>query len=115
MSDPSSEGYHLHLQSEPESLVGKTLVANALKRTCYSPEWHKSPSDYNRGQIVSDEETEEVIVYETIQVIGTVVDYENGQYVVEHEDIETGEVSTRRISDSTTVSQIRQDEWWVDG
>lgn len=114
ISDPRSDGYHLHLQGNPEALVGKTLVANALKRTCYSPEWHKSPDDYNPRKIREHDTSEETIVYETIQVIGKVTNYENGEYTVVHDAVE-GERVTQHISDSATVNQIRKDEWWVDG
>jgi len=114
-SNPASPGFHLHLQGQPEALVGSVLVANCLKRTCYSPEWHRGPESYNRGQIVSHDEENEILVYETSEVLGKVVDYENGEYVVEHEDIESGEITTRRFDDSMTVAQIRKDVWWADG
>lgn len=113
-SDPASDGYHLHVQSNPESLVGRTLVATALKRTCYAPEWHKSPSDYKQSEIVEHTESEKVIVYETIVVIGTVADYADGQYQVEHENIESGELTYRSVDDSLAVEQLRTGRWWAE-
>jgi len=115
MSDPASEGYHLHLQGEPSALVGKVLVARCLKRTCYSPDWHRGPDNYSRSELVSHDEENEIIVYKTSQPLGTVVAHENGEYVVEHEDIETGEITTRRFNDSMTVAQIKDERWWADG
>lgn len=119
ISDPASEGYHLHLQAEPEALVGQTLVASALKRTCYSPDWHRNPDAYNRGQIVSHDEENETLVYKTDVVIGKVVDYDphDGTYYVNRnrDDVEKGIVEAKHINASATVSQIRQGEWWVDG
>lgn len=114
-SDPASEGYHLHLQGEPESLVGKTLVANAFKRTCYSPDWHRDYDDYNSREIVSHDPENEVLVVKRDVVIGTVTAYENGHYVVETENLETGTMVTQRINPSDAVSKIKDNRWWVDG
>jgi uncharacterized protein YwbE len=44
-----------------------------------------------------------------------VVDFGGGEYVVEKEDIETGKVHTFTVDASLTVSQIRNDRWWVEG
>ena len=113
VSDPSSEGYHRYLQGEPEALVGKEVLAVGLKQTDYSPEWHKSPEQYSPRRIVSHNESDTTLVVKDEVFLGTVVSFENGQYTLKHEDIESGEGTERTVNASTAVSQIRQDTWWV--
>ena len=113
VSDPSSDGYHLHLQGEPEALVGREVLAVGLKQTDYSPDWHKSPSQYSPQRVVSHNESDTTLVVKDEVFLGTVVAYENGTYTVEHEDIESGKISQRTVDASVAVSQIRQDNWWV--
>ena len=113
MSDPASDGYHVHLQGEPESLVGRELLAVGLKQTDYSPDWHKKPDQYSPRAIVDHDEENTSLVLKDEAYLGTVVAFEQGEYVVERENIETGEVSTRRIDASVAVSQLRQDRWWA--
>lgn len=113
VSDPSSDGYHLHLQGNPEALVGNEILAVGLKRTDYSPEWHKNPEQYSPRRIVSHNESDNTLVLKDEVFLGTVYAFENGQYKVEHEDIETGEITRRSFDASMAVSQIRQDRWWV--
>lgn len=115
MDNPASDGYHLHLQAEPESLIGKTVVANCLKRTCYSPDWHRSPSDYNSRSIVSHDSDKEVLVYKTDSVVGEVTDYENGRYRISRTVDEPVEgVVSKWVDASMVVSQIRQERWWAE-
>jgi hypothetical protein len=114
-SDPASEGYHLHLQGNPQSLIGKNLLANGLKRTCYSPDWHRSPADYSSRELVSQDAESETLVRKDDVLLGQVVAFEAGEYVVKKESIETGEVRTFTVDASLTVSQIRNDRWWVEG
>jgi len=114
-SDPASNGYHLHLQGNPQSLIGKNLLASGLKQSCYSPDWHRSPKDYNSRELVSHDPDAEIIVRKDNVFLGPVVDFGGGEYVVEKEDIETGEVHTFTVDASLTVSQIRNDRWWVEG
>lgn len=112
---PDSDGYHLHLQAEPQSLIGRNLVAHGLKRTDYSPDWHRDLDEYNSRQKVSVDEENSILVYVNSVHLGKVVDYESGEgYTVERENLETGEVHCRTIGASLTVSQIRQDNWWVE-
>jgi hypothetical protein len=115
MSNPQSPDYHLYVQGEPEAILGRVLVANGLKRVNYSPDWCRGPDDWYSATIVDHDSENEIYVREDDVVLGHVVDYRDGNYVVEHEDIETGEITVREIDDSTLVSMIRQDRWWVDG
>lgn len=112
-SDPASDGYHLHLQSQPEALVGREVLAVGLNRTDYSPDWHKSPDQYSPRRIVSHNESDTTLVLNDEVFLGTVVSFENGQYTLEHEDIETGEITRRTVDASIAVSQIRQENWWA--
>lgn len=115
-SDPRSEGYHLHLQSEPESLVGKTLVGKAFKRTCYSPDWHRDPEDYKPRNIVEHDEENEVITYQKSIVIGEVVrTLSQGTYLIERDNPVSTGVSVFQVDISKTVEKIRRGEWWADG
>ncbi len=114
MSDPQSPDYHLFLKGEPEALVGKTLLASGLKRVDYSADWCKGPENWSHGTVVDVDEPNVTYVRKDDVVLGTVVDYD-GHYTIEHENIETGEVTRRRVKDMLLVSQLRQDHWWVDG
>lgn len=116
-SDPESDGYHLHLQGEPQSLVGKVLVGTGLRRTDYSPDWHKSPDQYNSRDTVSIDRENTILIYQTDIIIGQVVDYnkDTGTYTVEKE-YDTKErqyTANKKIDTTVVVSEIRQDNWWV--
>jgi len=113
VSDPASDGYHLHLQGEPSALVGKEVLAVGLKRTCYAPDWHKNPDQYSPQRLVSHDEESQTIVVSDEVFLGSVVAYDRGEYVIEHEDMETGEISRRRVKDSVALAQVRNDRWWV--
>lgn len=114
MSDPQSPEYHLHIQGNPESLIGKALVSNGLKRVDYSPDWCKGPNDWSHGTVVDVDVENQTYVRKNDVVLGVVYDYD-GYYHLEHENMETGQITHRRIKDSQVVSMIRQDRWWVDG
>lgn len=114
-SDPASEGYHLFLQGNPQSLIGKNLIANGLKRTCYSPDWHRDVSDYSSRELVSHDSESETLVRKDDVPLGQVVAFEGGEYVVEKENIKSGEIRTFTVDASLTVSQIQNDRWWVEG
>ena len=111
ISDPSSEGYHLHLQGEPEALVGRTLIARAYKFTDdVTEDWHKSLDDLQTVWVAEDGES---AVYKTDTVVGKVYDYDGECYLVE-DDLRSGAVVTRRIPASSVVSLIRRDTWWAE-
>lgn len=114
-SDPASGNYHLHLQGKPEALVGKWLVARGLKRTCYSPEWHRGPDGYNNHQIVEHDVSNEIITYKTDVVLGQVDEYANGAYRVRYDEQDGGISHYRWHDASMVVDQIKEDNWWVDG
>jgi len=114
MSDPQSPDYHLYLKGNPESLVGETILASGLKRVDYSADWCKGPEDWSHGTIVDVNEPNLTYVRKDDVVIGTVTDYD-GHYTVRYENIETGEITIRRIKDMLLVDQLRRDNWWVDG
>ena len=114
MSDPQSPDYHRYLKGNPESLVGKTILASGLKRVDYSGDWCKGPEDWSHGTIVDVDEPNLTYVRKDDVVIGTVTDYD-GHYTVRYENIETGEITIRRIKDMLLVDQLRRDNWWVDG
>lgn len=114
MSDPSSPDYHLHLKGTPEALVGKMILASALKLVDYSPDWARGPDSLPNREVVWHDAESELYIRKSSVVVGTVVDYD-GQYTIEHENVETGEITTRRMSDILVVSQIRNGRWWVDG
>jgi len=114
MSDPQSPDYHLYLKGDPEALVGKTLLASGLKHVDYSADWCKGPDEWSHGTIVDVDAPNLTYVRKDDVVLGTVVDYD-GHYTVEHEDMETGEITRRRIKDMLLVDQLRRDRWWVDG
>jgi len=115
MSDPQSPDYHLFLKGQPEALVGKTLLASGLKRVDYSADWCKGPEDWSHGTVVDVDVPNLTYVRKDDVVLGTVVDYGADGYTVEHEDMETGEITRRTIHDFLMVAQIRDDRWWVDG
>lgn len=115
IDDPSSEGYHFHLQGEPQSLVGKAILATGLKRTCYAPTWHKKPHRYSSQQIVDHDTESEILVLRDDVFLGKVVDFGADGYTIEHENMETGEITKRVVSESVVLDQIRHDRWWVDG
>jgi len=114
MEDPQSPDYHLHIKAEPESLVGKTIVANGLKYTCYSPDWHRDVDGYHHSDIVAHNESEETLVLQRDKVVGTVTDYGIDGYTIEYENIETEEITERVVHDFLMVEMIRKDRWWVD-
>lgn len=115
MSDPQSLDYHCYLKGNPEALVGKTLVAKALKYVDYSADWCKGPEGWEYGTVVDHDEQDVSYVRVDDIPLGKVYAYEQGQYLVEHEDLETGEVTRRSIDDTLMVAQIRRDRWWADG
>ena len=86
--DPSSQDYHLHLQGEPEALVGRTLIARAYKFT-------------DEG---------ESAVYKTDTVLGKVYDYDGECYHVKGKEAGV----ERRISASSVISLIRTNAWWAE-
>lgn len=111
ISEPSSQGYHLHLQGEPEALVGRTLIARAYKFTDdVTEDWHKSLDDLPTVWVAEDGES---AVYKTDTVVGKVYDYDGKCYHVE-DDLRSGAVVTRRIPASSVVSLIRTDTWWAE-
>ena len=111
ISDPSSEGYHLHLQGEPEALVGRTLIARAYKFTDdVTEDWHKSLDDL---PTVWRSENGESAVYKSDTVVGTVAELDNGDYIIE-DDLSSEELITKRVSASSVVSLIRRDTWWAE-
>lgn len=114
-SDPRSPDFHLHVQGNPKSLIGKAVVANGLKRTCYSPDWHKMPHQYDSRRRVDHDSEEEILVLTDDVYLGKVVDYRKGKYVLEKENLETGDILIRGVQDSTTVAQLRRENWRVDG
>ena len=113
IDDPSSEGYHLHLQGEPQALVGKTLIAEGLKYSDdVTEDWHKSPDELATVWL-SDDETE--LVYKTSMVVGVVTGFdESGHYTIEKEYLETGEIVEKRVMPSDVLERIRNDTWWVE-
>lgn len=113
MSDPSSADYHLFLKGNPEALVGQTLIARGLKRVDYSADWCKGPEDWSHGTVVDHSPDDVTYVRKSDVVLGQVVDYD-GHYTVERENLETGEIATRRIKDILVVDQIRRDRWWAE-
>jgi len=114
MDSPESPDYHLYLKGEPEALVGKALVANARKLVDYSPDWCRNPEDCGRGVVVSHDRENQTYVRKDDVVLGVVYDYD-GHYHIEHENMETGQITHRRIKDMLVVDQIRRERWWVDG
>lgn len=81
VDDPRSDGYHLHLQGEPEALVGETVVAEGANYPV---------------------------------VVGYVFKYEDGRYIIEHENIEEQELTQLKYEDSVVLSQIKNGRWWVE-
>ena len=108
ISDPSSEGYHLHVQGKPQALVGKTLIAKGYKYSDdVTEDWHKSPSDLPTVWISDDGEA---LVYENSMVVGTVTGFdEAGYYTIEKDG------ARKRVLPSEVVAKVRRDEWWVEG
>lgn len=115
MDDPQSPDYHLHLKGNPEDLVGKAVLAVGFKRVDYSPDWAKGPHYTTPTSTVWVDEEEEVYLRETDVYLGEVVEYGADGYVIEHENLETGEITERTVHDFLMVEQIRNDRWWVDG
>lgn len=113
MDDPQSPDYHLHLKAEPESLVGKRIIATGRKLVDYSPEWANGPDNSLTGLVWVDQD-DELYVREDDVYVGEVIDYD-GYYTIERENIETGEIHRRRVKDMLVVDQIRNDRWWVEG
>jgi hypothetical protein len=111
IDDPSSEGYHLHIQQDPNALVGKTLLARGMKRTCYSPDWHRDPSDYRAQDIVAHDEENEVIIYKTTVRLGKVTHLFEGRFCL---TMDEGEQLTQYVDPSVVVKKLRKDEWWAE-
>jgi len=114
MDSPESPDYHLYLKGEPQALVGKALVAKARNLVDYSPDWCRNPEDCGRGVVVSHDRENQTYVRKDDVVLGVVYDYD-GHYHIEHENMETGQITHRRIKDMLVVDQIRRGRWWVDG
>lgn len=115
MSDPQSAGYHVYLQGNPDALTGRTIVAKGLKRVDYSPDWCRGPADVNNHDLVDvDEENEVYVRKDSAVVLGTVHGFDGNKYQVDHEDMETGEITTFEVSATQAVHQIRKDRWWVE-
>lgn len=111
---PSSANFWLHVQGNPEAIVNRAVVACGLKRTCYSPDWHRDPSDYHSSAIVDHDEANEILVRLDDVFLGTVIDYSEGVYTLEREDMETGETHRREVEDCEMLAQLRRDQWWID-
>jgi hypothetical protein len=113
---PESPRYASHLSDNPRDLIGRCLTAVGLKRTCYSPDWHRDPSDYAHSEIVSLDVDNEILVYESEVFLGKVVKYDPSfeNYMIEHENMETGEMTYRWVDKQTMLDQIRDDRWWAE-
>lgn len=112
MSDPASEGYHLHLQANPDDLLGRAVVVSAIKRTCYSPDWHRNPEDYPKRVIRSHDEEKEILVYETEEYLGRVESRGNGLYHISRETDDGHRMISVPVSD--VVHLIREGTWWAE-
>lgn len=112
ISDPSSEGFHIHLRNEPADLIGCALVTRAIKRTCYSPDWHRSPEDYKRHKIISHDTEEEILVYKTTNYLGRVEDMSDGMYHISRETEDGHRMISVPVSD--VVNFIRAETWWAE-
>jgi|APHM01.1.fsa_nt_gi hypothetical protein len=89
-------------------------MVRGLKRTCYAPDWHRDPDQYNTTQKVYHDEENKILIYVDSINLGQVISMKNGQYIIEHENIETGTLTVREYDVSLTISQIRQDRWWAE-
>lgn len=114
MSDPRSPDYHFHLKKEPKALIGKMILASALKIVDYSPDWARGPDSLPNRELVWYDPESELYVRKDNAIVGKVTRYD-GYYTIEHRNTETGNITTRRIKDILVVSQIRNGRWWVDG
>jgi hypothetical protein len=114
MHDPQSRDFHLYVKGNPHTLVDRTLLADGLKRVDYSEDWCKAPNDWCATAIVDTNRESCTYVRRDTVVLGEVVEYGVDGYTVEHENIETGEVTTRTIHDSLMVEQLKEENWWVE-
>lgn len=110
-SSPSSEGFHLYIRNNPYELVGRKLEARALKQTCYSPSWHKSPSEYDT--MVSHREDTKTIVYRTLAGVGRVIDFDGKYFILEREHPDTREQYEQRIPHGVVVDKLEREEWFA--
>ena len=119
--DPRSGGYHLHLQANPQELIGETLFADGFKYSDQVTEdWHKSSDDLPTVWI-SDEREE--LIYKTTALVGTVKGFdESGRYIIEkqyHAEELLPEklikTNTKRVPASDVIQRIKNDTWWVEG
>lgn len=108
-NEPASPRFFAHIKSNPGDLIGYHLVADGLKRTCYSPEWHRAPESVPRSELVSVDRDEEVMVYQTAVHLGEVVDYTNGLFIVQDTD-----GKNRAFQARTAVSQLKSGNWWAE-
>jgi len=113
-SHPESPGYHLYLQGNPESLVGKWLVASGLSLVDYSPDWCKGPDDWSHGVVQSHDPESETYIRKDDVVIGRVYGYHDDEYFVNAGKADE-EKEERVIDSSIVVEQVNNGCWWVDG
>lgn len=114
MSDPQSPDYHLFLKGDPEDLVGRALVARGLKYVDYSPDWAKGPHYTTPTSTISVNEQEEWYVRRDDVYLGKVAEYGADGYVIERENLETGEVIRRTVHDFLMVDMLKSDRWWAE-
>lgn len=113
-SHPESPDYHRHLQANPEALVGASILAVGLKRTCYSPDWHRKPESYHPSAIVEVDEESEILIKKDEVYLGVVSDYKDGEYHIRYDDLDSGETVRLTFDESLVISQIRSEQWYVD-
>jgi hypothetical protein len=112
--DPRSDGFWLHVQGRPQSLVGSTLVASGMKFCDYSPDWHRTPDDYSNGELIwVDRDAQEMVVKRST-VIGRVDGFENNQFRVAHYDEDYCLTHYHWHDASMVVSQLRSNLWWAE-
>lgn len=105
--DPGSPGYPNFIRQNPEELVGRTLIAMCLKRTDYSPNWHKNPDDYGRTQTVEVDRENTILIYKTDAVLGDVVAYdeETDSYTIDKWNEDRSKVS-RKVPRAALVGKL---------
>lgn len=108
-NEPASPRFFAHIKGHPGDLIGYHLVADGLKRTCYSPEWHRDPESVPRSELVSVDRDSKVMVYQTPVHLGKVVDYENGLFIVQDPDGQN-----RAVQADTVIGQLKNSNWWAE-
>ena len=114
-SDPSSPFFHRHIQGNPHAIVGHHIQSKGLKRTCYSPNWHKSPDEYRNVDIIEHDSENEILVLKRQQHLGKVKEIDGNTAIIEKWTVEEDKHIKIEVSMSTVVSMLRQDLWWSDG